>query len=680
MLLCEGRIGGDMKRRLRGITAFLAALVACAVCCMPIVAAEGAKTVRVLLSVSSASVTVKISGAYHIEGGEAIPAGSYTVSVSGSKVHIAGNGIDKTVGAPLTLVRDEAEINTKNLSISGTKYGTVNYLGDMLFYVNSSKLQVVNRLPVEQYLYGVVGYEMSDSWPLEALKAQAVCARGYVAKAISGSGKYDIGDTSSDQVYRGFNASYKNVIAAVDGTKGKVLRYNNSIITTYFAASNGGQTELPGNAWGGGADKNKSYPYLVQQDDPYDLENTSSLTQTIFIPKDVANDSGAATEIAQGSAVRIVNCNTACNVRSGPGTSYKLLGQAPVNSLYTWVATEGDWFKIIFNGAEAYVSASYAAKVEAGRFVYSNAVLSDMQVQAQKILAASGVNVQPMDIKIISVNSMANGTERWPGTGSRSYVSANASLTVQYFEQSSGALSKAVDMDISIALMNKKGGDYVLAHDYIDSNLRLRFVTQTEGGYTIFCGRYGHGVGMSQRGAQTMAKNHGMTYDQILAFYYPGAKLGDIGGSSEGGDSSSKEPISSKTYKISGSTITKVAENTAVAGFVGDFSVGTGSVRLFSADGKAKDSGNVGTGDVLKLFDSAGKELGAYSVVIYGDVNGDGKISALDLLRIQKYLLGTVKLSGAYATAADVTKDGSVKALDLLRIQKHLLGTQSIKQ
>ena len=103
-------------------------------------------------------------------------------------------------------------------------------------------------------------------------------------------------------------------------------------------------------------------------------------------------------------------------------------------------------------------------------------------------------------------------------------------------------------------------------------------------------------------------------------------------------------------------------------------------MRLFSADGKAKDSGNVGTGDVLKLFDSAGKELGAYSVVIYGDVNGDGKISALDLLRIQKYLLGTVKLSGAYATAADVTKDGSVKALDLLRIQKHLLGTQSIKQ
>ena len=100
----------------------------------------------------------------------------------------------------------------------------------------------------------------------------------------SSASDYDIGDTSSDQVYKGYDSTIKNVIRAVDETKGEVLTYNGKIITTYYAASNGGQTELPGNAWGNGESANKEAPYLAQHDDPYDLENASSKEKIVFIP------------------------------------------------------------------------------------------------------------------------------------------------------------------------------------------------------------------------------------------------------------------------------------------------------------------------------------------------------------------------------------------------------------
>ena len=91
---------------------------------------------------------------------------------------------------------------------------------------------------------------MSDSFPMEALKAQAIAAKCY-ALSLRSSGDYDIGDTSSDQVYRGYYAGYSNVIAAVDSTIQEVLTVNGKLLCTYYAASNGGETMLPSQAWSG---------------------------------------------------------------------------------------------------------------------------------------------------------------------------------------------------------------------------------------------------------------------------------------------------------------------------------------------------------------------------------------------------------------------------------------------
>lgn len=69
-----------------------------------------------------------------------------------------------------------------------------------------------------------------------------------------------------------------------------------------------------------------------------------------------------------------------------------------------------------------------------------------------------------------------------------------------------------------------------------------------------------------------------------------------------------------------------------------------------------------------------------YTVVIYGDNNGDGVIDILDLLKIQKHLLGVNKLKNAYLYASDINKDGNIDIIDLLKIQKHILNVSKIEQ
>jgi len=92
----------------------------------------------------------------------------------------------------------------------------------------------------------------------------------------------------------------------------------------------------------------------------------------------------------------------------------------------------------------------------------------------------------------------------------------------------------------------------------------------------------------------------------------------------------------------------------------------------------SKTSGYLYTGDVIII--TSGEEIKTYYVVLYGDISGDGKINALDLLKVQKHILKTSPLTGAQAVAADVNKDGKINALDLLRIQKTILGDAYISQ
>jgi stage II sporulation protein D len=132
------------------------------------------------------------------------------------------------------------------------------YRGRTQLVVTNKGLTAVNHVDLEQYLYSVLGSEMSANWPLEALKAQAVAARSYALykRSTSGNSVYDVGDTTTWQVYKGLETEAASTQQAVKETAGQVLTYNGQVILAVFHAASGGHTENVEDIW-----KN-SLPYL----------------------------------------------------------------------------------------------------------------------------------------------------------------------------------------------------------------------------------------------------------------------------------------------------------------------------------------------------------------------------------------------------------------------------------
>ena len=130
--------------------------------------------------------------------------------------------------------------------------------------------------------------------------------------------------------------------------------------------------------------------------------------------------------------------------------------------------------------------------------------------------------------------------------------------------------------------------------------------------------------------------------------------------------------VTGKTYKIN-TTVTGVEPNTSVSEFIAALAVANGTAQVHTSTGAVKSSGIVATGDILRLYSGSTIAV-SYPVVIYGDANGDGKVSAIDLRATQKHILGVTTLSGYYLTAADTNHDGAPSAIDLRMMQKHILG------
>ncbi len=138
------------------------------------------------------------------------------------------------------------------------------YRGKLVVDVVNGKLQAVDILPLEQYLYSVVASEMPSSWLLDALEAQAVASRSFAVASRRPGGPFDVYPDSRSQAYLGVSAETPESIAAVDATAGEVLMYGSKVATTVFSSSTGGWTQSSADAWGG------ARPYLVSVRDPYD--------------------------------------------------------------------------------------------------------------------------------------------------------------------------------------------------------------------------------------------------------------------------------------------------------------------------------------------------------------------------------------------------------------------------
>jgi len=145
------------------------------------------------------------------------------------------------------------------------------YRGGVLLRAEGAKITVINLVNIEEYLYGVVGNEMSASWNIEALKAQAVCARNFAMTNINkhASLGFNLCASTNCQVYRGLASEYDSVIRAVNETKGNLLMYNGSLAETLYFSCSGGHTANVKNVWG------SDVPYLRGVEDPYENPSTT---------------------------------------------------------------------------------------------------------------------------------------------------------------------------------------------------------------------------------------------------------------------------------------------------------------------------------------------------------------------------------------------------------------------
>lgn len=137
-------------------------------------------------------------------------------------------------------------------------------------------------------------------------------------------------------------------------------------------------------------------------------------------------------------------------------------------------------------------------------------------------------------------------------------------------------------------------------------------------------------------------------------------------------------PTVQTSYRISGTTISGIPLGTDTGTFLSGLGLTGGTATVYKADGITVHAGVVGTGDIVQITN--GTSTLTYTIIIYGDVTGDGVVNALDLLKVQKHIIGAGSLSGVYLEAANVKKSGTVSALDLLKIQKHIIGAAPIEQ
>lgn len=151
------------------------------------------------------------------------------------------------------IVKIQAENKEKVKVTSLTRSGEApSYRGVIELQKQSGGLLMINELPLESYLYGVIGSEMPVSYGVEALKVQAVCARSYAYKQLlyNGCGEYGahVDDSVSYQVYNNVPES-ATTIEAVDATEGLVMKDGEGVITAYYFSTSCGHTSTASEVW-----------------------------------------------------------------------------------------------------------------------------------------------------------------------------------------------------------------------------------------------------------------------------------------------------------------------------------------------------------------------------------------------------------------------------------------------
>lgn len=326
-------------------------------------------------------------------------------------------------------------------------------------YTSKNLVTAVNIVPFEEYLYGVIPSEMPASYEEEALKAQAVAARSYTLTRIGvhKESGYQVCDGINCQVYIGYGNESAKTNEIIDKTKGIIAYYNNAPINAVYCASSGGETEDSENVW------TNKVEYLRGVNDIYDPQETWSKTFT-------------AEEIKSILKSKNVDIGDILNIEITKKTD---LGRV---------------IEIQITGTS-------------GKKVYSNdSVRSFFRINGKSILSKnftitkSGGSTQVSNPTYVTNSEIINSKS--------AYVEGIGNIKLYRYPN-------YIIGQTSPLYIEKNGKVFV----YGTENNTVHTNTGGNTAFVINGKGNGHGVGMSQKGANSMAKQ-GFDYEKILHFYY----------------------------------------------------------------------------------------------------------------------------------------------------------------
>ncbi len=418
-------------------------------------------------------------------------------------------------GNEAILVRDGSDDSLLQLvERSGRKYR-----GDFEISRYSGQLALVNEVSLEQYLYSVVGAEMSSSWPQESLKAQAVAARSYALYNAS-LNKFKIAglvDTTLSQVYNGAEKEADSIVQAVDSTSGEVIMADGRIVEGIFSSNSGGVTADSAEAWNS---QNPVYSSVPSKEDEVTQASLKSWYyvllsggQTGYVRED--NTSLLGSKTAGGlqkltvttSSVMVrplpmIQSDVEAIAKLNPGDQAVILDKVDESSAYSWIRGP-------YSSAELLKSLKGKTTTDAPSPILN---LEITQRGPSGRVTQIKANGQILDVKYPdSFRSALNGL---PST--LFDIAATGRYTVQSAggTTASGTAASGTPVQTSSGVKSLSGGNMVV----MDGNSTARVIDQTN--EFLFVGRgYGHGIGMSQWGAKGMAET-GYDYRQILQHYY----------------------------------------------------------------------------------------------------------------------------------------------------------------
>lgn len=435
--------------------------------------------------------------------------------------------------------------------------------GDFVYRrASGNNLTVINYVGLEDYVKGVLPYEISADWPAEAQKAQAVCARSFALGTHKHTNDgYDLCNTTNCQVYLGANLATAASNAAVDATRGEYLTYNGELVIGYFFSSDGGATEDAVNVWGG------DYPYLQGKEDPYETYDSSwSVTLT-------------ADEVRQKLLNAGYSIGTVANVEVTKRTDTDNVNEVTVTDTDgKTVTVQRDKVRTVFGlNSIRYTITPNAAK-SASAVLPQSASLKISPSTHKVTLDGNAVEPQGYNIennnyyKLRDIAYILNGTDSqfdvsWVSDANRIELTSGTAYqavggemadSVSAQIQSCMPSSATITLDgetVSLTGYLVNGNNYYKLRDIgsalgfgvdYDSDTQTVLIDSVasssqdpEGpvvpetpitptvppvSYTFTGTGWGHSVGMSQWGAYAMAQQ-GFTYDEILKFYYTGISI-----------------------------------------------------------------------------------------------------------------------------------------------------------